>query len=152
MKLISQLITIALLFLYINAPAQNSCEFDSLKVYYLKFQSTQIIQIDETYLPYIGDSVKIIDALKIDSVFNDLIIIGKEARLNAKKVNKNYTRYSIDLRVLFKFYKNGVITSIGFSPTSLMIIENEVLYYKMEDLINIKKKYDNLTLPLAGVY
>ncbi len=119
--------------------AQYPTKFDSLKVYSMSYYSESAIKIDASLLMAQGDTIVITDTAIVNKIFNDLLNMKKWMSCKRiRKLRKNLTKYSIDVRAVFVFYNSRSQNTIGISHQSLMFINNEVFEKKgigLEDIV-----------------
>jgi hypothetical protein len=138
------IVFIVLLFTKNNVLGQI-IQFDSVKVYTNTYYGTEL-HLNQNNLLYGGDSVLITDIKMTEQFFIKLSAMkGKSTLSKLKKIRKDFTSTSINVRAVFVFYKKSERIIIGISPQPLMFINNIV--FEKRDI-----KLEHIVKPSTQLY
>lgn len=108
----------------------QTSKFDSVKVYCLPYNSENVIKIDQSYLPFVGDSLLIKNTGEASRLFEEVIKMRKPSQKKVlKKLRHDFNYAGLNIRALFIFYEKGKEVVIGISPQPLIFIDS-VIYEK----------------------
>jgi len=139
-------ISIILFIKSINAFSQKREIYDSLHVFYIKFSAIFPTFLSEGSVRIMGDSVFFYNKEKICDLRKDLYAVKKKTNNGKlKKIRNDFSPSSIDIRLLFEFYRNGNVEyKVGVSYLPLMFINNLVYEADMDKLKCISKFSEKL--------
>lgn len=120
--------------------------FDSVKLFTFPFYSESPIRRDYFSVIAAGDTA--IEKSKETStrLYNNLIgLIKKNNSSEQKQLRKEDKNYTINVNVVFIFYKGNKQTFIGLSPQQMMFVD-KLLYFRNN------KKVESTILPILKFY